>query len=56
MKSLAFALFAEIRATTLFRNMGMDWWSGQAEMLQGRIEVGEPYRGFAPYLDGEYIG
>ena len=36
--------------------MEMTWWCEQAEGLRGRIEAGEPFRGFAPYLDGEYIG
>ncbi len=37
------------QATTLFGDMEMTWWSDQAEALRGRIEAGEPFRGFAPY-------
>ena len=37
--------------TTLFRDMGMDWWAGQAEALSERIESGAPFKGFAPYED-----
>jgi len=44
------------QAVALFSDMEMTWWSNQAEKLRGRIEAAEPWRGFAPYLDGEYIG
>ena len=44
------------QAETLFRDMGMDWWTEQAEGLRGRIDGEEAWRGFAPYLDGTYIG
>ncbi len=40
------------QAEALFRDMGMDWWTEQAEGLRGRIDRGEPFRGFAPYVDG----
>ncbi len=31
--------------------MKMTWWLGQAEALRGRIERGEPFKWFAPYVD-----
>ena len=40
------------QAEALFRDMGMDWWTEQAEGLRGRIESGEPFKWFAPYVDG----
>ena len=40
------------QADTLFRDMGMDWWTEQAEGLRGRIDRGEPFKWFAPYVDG----
>ncbi len=40
------------QATSLFRDMGMDWWTEQAEALRGRIDRGESIRWFAPYGDG----
>ena len=40
------------QAVALFRDMGMVWWSGQSEGLRGRIGGGEPFRWFAPYVDG----
>ena len=44
------------QAAALFADMEMTWWSEQAKKLRGRIKAGEPWRGFAPYLNGEYIG
>ncbi len=38
-------------AEALFRNMGMDWWTEQAEGLRGRIDRGEPFRWFAPFVN-----
>ena len=35
-----------------FRHMGMDWWTEQAEGLRERIDRGESFRWFAPYVDG----
>ena len=32
--------------------LGMDWWTEQAEGLRGRIDRGEPFRWFAPYVNG----
>ncbi|MCH8844692.1 MAG: hypothetical protein IID61_17150, partial [SAR324 cluster bacterium] len=40
------------QAEALFRDMGMDWWSEQAEGLRGRIDSGAPFVWFAPYVDG----
>ena len=40
------------QAATLFRDMGMDWWTMQAEGLRGRIDRGEPFKWFAPYVNG----
>ena len=40
------------QAEALFRDMGMDWWTVQAEGLQRRLDQGEPFKGFAPYVDG----
>ncbi len=39
-------------STELFRDMGMDWWTAQAEGLRGRIDRGEEFVWFAPYVDG----
>ena len=39
-------------AEALFRDMGMDWWTEQAEGLRGRLNRGEPFKWFAPNLDG----
>jgi tetratricopeptide (TPR) repeat protein len=39
-------------ADTLFRDMGMDWWTEQARGLRERIDRCEPFKWFAPYLDG----
>lgn len=30
----------------------MDWWTEQAEGLRGRIDRGEEFVWFAPYVDG----
>ena len=40
------------QAEALFRDMGMDWWTEQAESLRGRIESGKAFVWFAPYVDG----
>ena len=40
------------QATALFADMEMTWWSKQADGLRGRIEAGEPFKWFAPYVDG----
>ncbi|MCH8845032.1 MAG: AAA family ATPase, partial [SAR324 cluster bacterium] len=40
------------QAATLFRDIKMTWWNDQAEKLKERIDGGEPFRGFAPYVDG----
>ena len=42
------------RAEPLIQQLGMNWWPQQAQSLRRRIESGEPFRGFIPYLqDGE---
>ena len=40
------------QAESLFRDMDMDWWTEQAEGLRGRIDRGEEFVWFAPYVDG----
>ena len=40
------------QAEALFREIDMDWWSEQAEGLRGRIDRGEEFFWFAPYVDG----
>ena len=40
------------QAEKLFGEMGMDWWMKQAQGLRGRIDRGEPFKWFAPYVDG----
>ena len=40
------------QAEALFRDMGMDWWIGQAEGLRGRIDRREEFVWFAPYVNG----
>ncbi len=40
------------QAEAHFRDMGMDWWTEQAEGLRGRIDRGEEFVWFAPYVDG----
>ncbi|MCH8844932.1 MAG: hypothetical protein IID61_18390 [SAR324 cluster bacterium] len=40
------------QAEALFRDMDMTWWSEQAEGLRGRIDRGEMFKWFAPYVDG----
>ena len=30
----------------------MDWWTEQAEGLRGRIDSGDQFKWFAPYVDG----
>ena len=40
------------QAEPLFRDMGMAWWAEQAEGLRGRIDRGEEFVWFAPYVDG----
>ena len=39
-------------AEALFRDMGMDWWTEHAEGLRERIDRGEAFTRFAPYVDG----
>ena len=39
-------------AEAMFRDRGMDWWTKQAVELRGRIDQGEPFKWFAPYVDG----
>ena len=41
-----------VQAEALFRDMGMEWWTEQAEGLPWRIDRGDPFRWFAPYVDG----
>ena len=38
--------------TALFHDMGMDWWTEQAEGLRGRLDNGQEFVWFAPYVDG----
>ena len=40
------------QAETLFGDMEMTWWSEQAEGLRGRLDRGEQFKWFAPYVDG----
>ena len=40
------------QADALFRDMGMDWWTEQAEGRRGRIDSGQDFVWFAPYVDG----
>ena len=44
------------QAEALFREIGMDWWTEQAEGLRGRIDRGESFKWFAPYVDGPTAG
>ena len=44
------------QAPPYFRDMGMDWWTKQAEGLPGRFDQGEPFKWFAPYVDGPPSG
>ena len=37
---------------SLFRGMGMDWWTEQAEGLRGQINWDEAFKWFVPYVDG----
>ena len=37
------------KATILFTDMEMTWWLEQAEALRGRLERGDPWKGFAPH-------
>jgi len=37
------------QAEALFRDMGMDWWTEQAEGLRERIDSGKEFVWFAPY-------
>jgi hypothetical protein len=39
-------------AEALFRDLGMDWWTVQAEGLRGRIDSGTKFVWFSPYVDG----
>ena len=40
------------QAEALFRDMGMDWWTKQAEGLRGRLDRAEHFVWFAPCVDG----
>ena len=40
------------QAEALFSDMGMDWWTEQAGGLRGRLDRGEAFVWFAPYVDG----
>ena len=40
------------QAEALFRDMGMDWWTEQAEGLRRRLDSGQAFVWFAPYVDG----
>ena len=40
------------QAMAQFREMGMDWWTEQANGLRGRIDSGTEFVWFAPYVDG----
>ncbi len=40
------------QAEAPFRDMGMDWWTEQAQGLRGRIDSGQDFVWFAPYVDG----
>jgi class 3 adenylate cyclase/tetratricopeptide (TPR) repeat protein len=39
-------------ADTLFREVGMDWWTAQAESLRERLDSGQTFQWFAPCVDG----
>ena len=39
-------------ADSFFHDMGMDWWTEQADIPRGRIDRGEEFVWFAPYADG----
>jgi len=40
------------QSEVLFQDMGMNWWTEQAEGLRGRINSGQEFVWFAPYVDG----
>ena len=40
------------RAADLFHEIEMTWWSELADELRGRIEAGETFKSFAPYVEG----
>ena len=40
------------QAEALVRNMGMNLWTEQAEGLRGRLDRGEAFKWFAPYVEG----
>ena len=40
------------QSEALFRDLGMDWWTEQAEGSRGRIDSGQEFVWFAPYVDG----
>ncbi len=42
-------------AARLFGEMEMIWWSNQAKALRGRIDGGEPFRGFVPFENGRPV-
>jgi tetratricopeptide (TPR) repeat protein len=46
------ALAQLAQAETAFAELDMPWWLDQAEALRGRIERRDPFRGFAPYVNG----
>ncbi|MCH9046515.1 MAG: hypothetical protein IIA40_10460 [SAR324 cluster bacterium] len=46
------SLEVRVRAKLLFRDMGMDWWTEQAQGLWGRLDRREPFKWFALYVDG----
>ena len=44
------------QAKALFRDMEMTWWLEHADALRQRIESGQPFVWFAPYVDGPPTG
>ena len=46
------ALMQLHEATTLFSDMEITWWTDQAERLRGRIESGQDFVWFIPFVDG----
>ena len=42
----------QCQTEALFREMGMGWWTAQAQGLRGRIDRGEEFVWFAPYAAG----
>ena len=43
---------AQHRFSPSDRDMGMDWWTEQAKALRERIDRGERFKWFVPYVDG----